>query len=130
MTTNANNKVQTPFECFQIAQWSSFTSGSHTVTAQILGPSGLTSADVWMEVEYLGSGSTPLGSLVSTAPATQLTAGSALTSSSNTWSTPGANVAYQLQATFTPAMAGLVRATIKVGKASTTIYVDPKLVIA
>jgi hypothetical protein len=131
VAANANASRVNPFECFQIAQWFGTGLGSsHTMTFQVLAPAGLTNADIWVDVEYLGNASYPLSSKATSAPATPLTAGSALsTSGAGSWGGSTGDTAYTIPVTFTPQLAGYVRATVRIAKASATLYVDPSPVI-
>jgi hypothetical protein len=133
VATTANNKRVRPFECFEIVQWVDTMGWSKTATVQVITDNVvLTSADLWVEAQYLGSGSFPQGSFVSSAPATILTAGSSLTTSTSTWTTTGMTTPKPQQASvsFTPGMKGYVRFVVRVAKASATVYVDPLIVIA
>jgi len=130
IATNANNKPQSPFECFEIVQWAA--AGTHAASyVQITSATaGLTNADVWVDVQYLSSGSYPITSLISSAAATMLTAGTGL-SPAGTWAVGGAGTNYELAIpSFTTAIPGLVRLTVKIAKPSITVYVDPAAVIA
>lgn len=91
----------------------------------------LNNNDCWLEFEYLGSSITPIGSLVTSLPATILTTPTAIPSSAATWTTTGlvSPTTQKLQVTFTPQMVGLVRGVVKVAKPSTTLYVDPLITI-
>lgn len=133
VVTNANARSLVPVECWQIAQWNGST-GSKTVTIELVNDgSTLTDAEVWAEFEYLGSSATPIATMISTAPATILTAASNLATSSATWTGTGgfsSPVKQYLTATFTVNMAGYIRATVKVAKASKTIYIDPVLTVS
>jgi hypothetical protein len=129
IVTTANSKKQSPFESFETMTWFNGTlNTSYTATLQLTGQSGLTNVDVWMEVYYLGDASTPISSIISTGPITQLSNGVALTSSASSW-TSGLASNYSMTATFTPQIPGLVRAIVKVAAPSITLYVDPKLTI-
>ncbi|WP_210253991.1 hypothetical protein, partial [Bradyrhizobium pachyrhizi] len=57
-----------------------------------------------------------------------LTATAALTSSSATWNSPPSTPVYQkLQISFTPQKAGRLRGRVMLGKASTTVWVNPQI---
>jgi hypothetical protein len=134
VVSTANAKPLTPFESFPIAVWNSTTGSAKTLTAEIVND-GVTLKDgeVWLEVEYLGSSATPVGSKISTGPADALAStGSNLPTSLETWTTTGlaSPVKQYVRATFTPQMAGYVRAVLKVAKASQTLYLCPKLTLA
>lgn len=129
VVTTANAKRQSPFECFQIVQWAAAGTYAASLVQCTSATASLTNADIWVDVEYLGSASSPLASLATTAPATQLTAGSSLAAGS--WAVGGLGHNYQLAIpSFTTNLAGYVRFTVKVAKASLTINVDPSVTIA
>lgn len=128
IVTTANSKRQSPFESFEMLEWIDAT-GSITRTWEIVNDGvTLTNADAWIEVQYLNSSASPLGAIVTTAPADLLTAGSNIATSSVTWNTTGLGspVKQKIAVTFNPQMKGLYRAVLKVGKASQTLYLDPK----
>lgn len=82
---------------------------------------------VWIEALYLGSSTSPLGTLASSSPATPLTAATDNAAGSGTWTTTGLTTPKQGECTltFTTAMKGPMLARICVGAASKTIYADP-----
>ena len=131
VVSTANAKRQSPFECFEFATWAA--SGTYAAsTVQLTSfTAGLTNADVWAEVEYMGagSGSTPQSFMVSSAPANLLTSGTGL--AAGTWAVGGQGSNYQIAIpSFTTTISGLVRVIVKVARASTTVYVDPNITIA
>lgn len=133
IVTNANAKPLVAVESFQIAVWNTTTGSSKTATVEIVNDgTTLTNADIWLEVEYLGSGSFPVSTLITNAPADPLAAATSLSTSSVTWTTTGLGspVKQYLQVTFTPNLAGLVRAVVKIAKASKTVYIDPVITVA
>lgn len=135
VVTTANNKQYMPFECFEIVQWvapGSYSASGGTYVNVTSATAGLTNADVWVEAQVLDNGSFPISDLYSSGPVNQLTAGSALTSGS-AWTSPlgGTPSNYRLIVpAFTVAIAGYVRFTVKVGRVSATLYVDPDVVVA
>lgn len=129
VVTNANASRYVPFETFQIAEWNSTTGSSVTATVEIESTATLTDAEVWMEVEYLGTSGFPVTSVVSM-QSLPLATPANLATSSVTWNGAlGSAVKQYLQCSFTPQMAGLVRATVYVGKTSQTVYIDPALTL-
>lgn len=128
--TTANASINNPFELPPIAKFNKLTGSSRTATIEIISSASLNNNDISVELEYLASSSTPISSVVSNTIATQLTAAAAQTSSSAIWdSSPATPVTQKLTVSFTPQMAGNVIARIKVAKASTTLYYDPKITI-
>lgn len=133
IVTTANSKRTAPFETFDGAIWNTTTGSAktltiHTVTDNVT----LTDAEIWLEVEYLGSSATPVSTLITDANATVLTTAANQATSTEAWTTTGLGtpVYQKLEVTFTPQMAGLFRWKVRVAKASTTVYVCPKPVIS
>lgn len=87
----------------------------------------LTNAEIWCEAEYLGSSSSPLGSIATDGLANSLsTASNQPTDSVSTWTTTGMSspVKQTVGPSFTNQKAGLVKLTVKIGRPSLTVYVD------
>lgn len=132
IVSTANAKALAPFESFPLAIWNTATGSSKTVTVEIVNDgTTLTNADIWLEVSYLSSSSTPLSKMATSGLATTLTTATNIPTSSVTWTTTGlaSPVKQYLAVSFTPQMVGYVRAVVKVAKASQTVYVDPKITI-
>jgi hypothetical protein len=90
----------------------------------------LTNADVWPEVEYLGSSGSPLGFVASGGLADPLaTPAYWALDATSVWVTTGVSgpVQQTLSVAFTPQLVGYVRVRIKVAKASQTLRIDPLL---
>jgi hypothetical protein len=132
--STADAKFQNPLLSHEIVRWNDLTGSALTVDVDILHDSAtnLKDDEVWLEVQYLSSSGTPLGTFVNDAKANILATGADQTASSATWTTTGmANPNKQkLSVTFTPQMKGFIHAVVKVGKASYTLYVDPKLTVS
>lgn len=125
IVSTANSNWVSPFESFPIAIWNDTVGSSVTATVEIVAAGALNNDDVWMEVEYLGSASTPQASFVNSTKANNLATGSALTASGATWASSPGN-AQKLSVSFTPQMKGLIYIRVFVAKASQTLYVDPR----
>lgn len=139
VVTTANANRQTPFQLIDVVAWVDTTGTSKTATFEVLTDNViLTNADIWVEANYEGNASYPQASIATSGPATQLTAGSNLATSTGgtagaaaTWVTTGfgsggVNAKPQSMAvTFTTQLKGPVRFRIKVAKPSLTVYVDP-----
>ena len=130
-TANANSTF--PFECFDILEWWGTGIGSsHTISIPIMSNATLTNANIWPEVEYLGSASFPQGSVASGGLADPLaTPANWATDSVSSWTTTGVSgpVKQTLSVSFTPQQAGPIRVRIKVAVASQTLRIDPLLQI-
>ena len=115
-------------ECFPIEIWQDAVGSSVTATVEIAGAATLTNAEIWMELEYLGSTLTPLATLATNRVANFLATPANVASSAASWAGSPA-VTQKLQITFTPQLKGLIRARIFVGKASATVYIDPLITV-
>jgi hypothetical protein len=105
------------------------TGASKTATVEIISSATLNDNDVFLTLEYLGTSGSTLAAYTSSKP-TSLSS-TALPTSSVTWNSPPATPVKQyLQVTFTPLTAGRVRGRVHLGKASTTIWVNPQIAIA
>lgn len=130
-TANANFTTHN-FRSAEIVRWNETTGSAITVTVETLTDNVTLKDDqCWLEVMYLGTSGVPLGSWISDAKASPLATAANQTTSSATWTTTGLTtpVKQQLAVTFTPQEKGFIHARVCVGKASTTVYVDPKLVV-
>jgi hypothetical protein len=135
LTTTANaNETIAPLITDDMAIWIDSTGSTKTISVDILHNSAtaLTDAEVWLEIDYLGSSAQPLGTPASDKRATVLTTAANQTTSSATWTTTGMTnpIKQKLEVTFTPNMKGFVYARVCLAKASYTIYVDPEPVIS
>lgn len=126
--TSANTSLTQPYVSPEIAAWQDTTGSSKTATIEIAGASTLTNGDIWMEVEYMGSSATPIGSFINCRVVDIIAATANVPTSSASWG--GSPVSTQkLQVTFTPQMKGPVKARVFVAKASATVYIDPLITI-
>jgi hypothetical protein len=128
--TTTTCTFSTPFECPLIAVWNDTTGSSVTATVEGIWGGGAVpnDDDIWLEVQYLGDASSSLASFVNDGKANLLVTAAGQTSSSETWG--GSTTKFKLAVSFTPQMKGWVYGRIRVGKASTTMYVDPKLTLS
>jgi hypothetical protein len=130
LTSSANTKeIGATLTTDDISVWLDTVGSSKTISVDIIHDSvtALTNAEVWLEIDYLGSSSEPLGSSLSNRRVDILTTAASQPSSSATWSGSFTNPNKQkLELTFTPNMKGFVYARVCLAKPSYTIYVDPK----
>ncbi|TPJ11443.1 hypothetical protein FJW04_24100 [Mesorhizobium sp. B2-7-3] len=129
ITTNANCSWLLPFEALPIYIWNDTTGSSITATIQGIWAGGAVpnNDEIWVEVEYLGSGSSPQGSFVNDSKADVLAAAAGQTAGSGTWG--GSTTKFELAVSFTPQQKGWIAARVKAGKASSTFYIDPKITL-
>jgi hypothetical protein len=130
VTTTANNTKAFPFECPLIAVKSTLVGSTRTVSIPIMSNATLTNADVWPEVLYMGSTSTPLGTLANGRVADLLqttTPTSWALDSVSSWTTTGVTgpVKQMLSVSFTPEQVGDYLIRIKIAKPSQTLRIDP-----
>ena len=130
IVTTANISYSLPFDCPPIAIWNDTTGSAVTATVEGIWGGGAVPLDndIWLEVEYLGSSSSPQGSFVNDGSPDLLTTAANQTSSSETWG--GSTTKFKLNVTFTPQQKGWIYARIKCAKASSTFYIDPLVVLS
>lgn len=121
--------VNTP----ELVAWNEVTGSSVTATVEIIHDSAtaLNDDEVWLDIRYLSSASYPLGASATTRRGL-LAAAAATTSSTATWTTTGLTNPNKrkLSVSFTPQMKGFVIAIVRFAKASTSVYVDPKVTLS
>ncbi len=133
VVTTANAKWILPVECFSIGIWNETVGSPVTATIEIMNDgTTLKNDEVWADIQYMGDASFPLASEATNTKADPLTAGSNLSTSSETWDTTGIGspVKQKIEVTFTPEQKGYIRAVVKVGRASKTVYIDPKITLS
>ncbi len=128
--TTANSKRYLPFESRPISIWNETTGSAVTLTVQGIWGGGAvpTNADIWMDVEYLGTSGVPLGSFATSGPADQLASGTNLSAGSGTWG--GSTTKFALEKTITPQEKGPITVYIRAALASSTFYIDPFIIVS
>jgi hypothetical protein len=131
LVSNANiDKYANPLTGFWLDVGYATTGTSKTATVEIISSASLNNDEISLELEYLGTSSSSLASFATSLPATVLTAASAVTVSTATWnSSPATPQKQKLQVAFTPRTAGRLRARVRLGKASATVYYNPQVTI-
>ena len=116
----------------EMVKWNDTTGSAITTTVEILRDSAtnLKDNEIWIDVMYLGTSGVPLASFINDGISVVATAADQA-ASSTTWTTTGmANPNKQkLSVTFTPQEAGFIHVTVKLAKASTTVYIDPMITV-
>lgn len=130
IVTTANSKRSLPFESIPITIWNETVGSAITLTLEGIWGGGAvpTNADIWMDVEYLGTSGFPLGLFATSGTADLLATGSNLTSSSETWG--GSTTKFKMSATVTPEEKGPITIYVKAALASSTFYIDPKVTVS
>lgn len=137
IVTTANAQWLMPFKAEPYAIWNTVTGATVTVTVYGTINAGAlpNNDDIWLEVEYLGSSATPLGTIVTTTKATLLSSNAAVASDGSSWNGGGSGAGwspFKLVAVLSspqPGMAGYIDVRVRAAKASTTYYIDPKIVL-
>jgi hypothetical protein len=137
IVTNAQATFLTPYRMLRLAQWNDVTGADRTVTVcgTINSASLPTDGELWMDVQYLGSSSSPVASFKTTAKAHPLSTAAAIASDGSTWNGGGSGAGwspFKLVATLTspqPQQKGYVYVSVRAAKPSTTYYIDPQITI-
>ncbi|MDP2621472.1 MAG: hypothetical protein Q8P46_15095 [Hyphomicrobiales bacterium] len=129
LVTTANSELQAAFESLPITIWNDTLSEITLDIEGIWGDGAVPdNNEIWMEVDYLGDGDFPISSRVSTGLADFLATPAALSAGSGTWG--GSTTKFKMSATFTPAEKGPIMVRIFAAAASSTFYIDPKIVVS
>lgn len=134
MASAANCQYPTqPLVSPEMLAWNDVVGTGITCVVELIHDSAtaLKDDEVWLEVQYLGSGSNPKGTAVSDSKADVLATGANQTSSGATWSDGSPSMSnpnkQKLSVSFTPQSKGYLIAKVMLAKSSKTIYVDPYL---
>jgi hypothetical protein len=127
VSTTRSDIIDHPVASFWLDIENSIIGVSRTATVEITGAVALNTDEIRMAVQYLGTAGSARTSIVDTWRA--IVAVAAHPTSSVTW-TSGAATKQYLRVTFTPQVAGRVRARVYLGKISTTVYVNPQIALA
>lgn len=135
VVTTANCTNFKKFACKPImSEFNTAVGGALTATVEFLHDSvtDLTDAEIWGEIQYLGTSGFPLSLFADDGLVNLLSTPTDQAASTATWDTTGmANPNTQkISIAFTPQEAGIAVVNIYIGKASATIYVDPLVTIA
>ncbi len=133
LVTTANSRWVLPFEAIPITIWNDGTSAiTVTVYGTTTGGGVPKDDEIWIDVEYLGSSGSPLGSFKTSTKADNLAASAATNNSADgsTWGGGGAGNGFKMVTpSFTPGQKGYLNITVKAAKASSTYYIDPLVVV-
>jgi hypothetical protein len=118
-----------PLDSFWLDVQNTATGSSKTATVEIISSASLNDTDIKLLLEYMDSSGSPVTDFLESLSSI-LAVASALPSSSATWnSPPGTPQKQKLEVTFTPQRAGRVRGLVRLGKVSTTVWVNPQITI-
>jgi hypothetical protein len=132
LVSNTNvDKYVNPLTGFWLDVEQQAVGSSKTATVEIISSASLNSDEISLLLEYQGTAGSSVASFANTLPATVLSAATAVTTSTATWnSSPATPVKQLLSVSFVPQLAGRVRGQVRLGKPSTTVYVNPVITIA
>jgi hypothetical protein len=133
VTTSPEASELSPFDCPEILIWNDATGSALTVTLEYMQDSGagtLTNAQIWMDVQYQGTSGAPLSLFGSSGRANLLASATTNTSSSEAWPNGTTPTRQKCEFSITPQEKGWVIVRPRVGVASTTVYICPKLTAA
>jgi hypothetical protein len=138
IVTTVNPTWQLPYKAESLAIWNPTTGANVTVTVYGTVNDAVLprNDDIWLDVLYLGSSSSPLGSVATTTKASILAANAAVASDSSSWNGGGSGAGwspFKLVATLSspqPGLAGFLEARVRVAKVSSTYYIDPRPVLS
>lgn len=128
--TNANCRIFQPIKSPSMAVWVP-GGASITVTAYVASGATLYDDEVWLEIDGPDNAGSPSArGYFATSRMAQRGTRAALASDSSTWNGSGVGTVQKLSLTYTPTLAGWVTGRVCCGKASATVYVDPKLAVS
>src|SRR4249919_3257638 len=130
IVTTANAQWLRPFKAEPYAIWNPRTAANVTVTVCGTINAGAlpNNDDIWLEVEYLGSSLTPIGTIVNTTKSNVLAANAAVAADGSTWNGGGSGAGwspFKLVAVLSapqPQMKGFIYITVKAATVSATYY--------
>lgn len=137
IVTSSNAHSLRPFNAEPYAIWNDRIAANVVVTVYGTINAGVVpnNDEIWLELEYLGSSVTPLGTIVNTTKANVLAAAAAVASDGSGWNGGGSGAGwlpFKLTKTLSspqPGMAGYIHARVRAAKPSMTYYVDPTVVL-
>lgn len=133
LTTTANSKWVSPFDALPMSIWNTKTTSTVVTVYGVINAGLPNNDDIWIEVEYLGSNSSPLSSLATSTKANNLATGVPLTVDTSVWNTlpvpPTGWATFSISVTVTPGQAGPMNITVRAAKTSSVFYIDPTPVL-
>ncbi len=138
IVTLTNLQFYRPFRAEPYVAWNATTGANVTVTVYgtINAASVPTNGDIWIDVEYLGSSATPLGSFATSAKANLLATAASVSTDSSSWNGGGSGAGwspFKLTVTLSspqPGLAGYIHVKVRAAKASTTYYLEPTVYLS
>lgn len=129
LVSNANSDLWAlPLEAFWLDVENAAVGVAKTATIEIASAALLRSNEIKLMLEYLGTSGSPVTSFADSY-ANPVTLSTLLPASANTWAGSPATMQV-LQVSFTPQRAGRVRGLVKLGKVSTTVWINPQITLS
>jgi hypothetical protein len=130
IVTAVNAAWQFAFNDNPIGIWNEVVGSTITITLFGIWGGGAVpnNDDFWIDADYLASSASPVSSRTTSSKANLLATGTALSSDASSWG--GSTTPFSTSVTITPQMKGFIYVTPRAGKASSTLYYDPKLNVA
>lgn len=131
IVTTANSRWIEPFDCLPIWVWNDSTVQNVTLTVYGIWGGGAVpnNDDIWIEADYMGSSTTPLGTLNATnTVANPTVTGTGQAADSSSWG--GSTTPFKMSITLSspqPQMKGPIYVRVRAAKPSSTFYIDPKV---
>lgn len=123
------DKFVAPLQSFWLDVYNAVT-GAQTATVEIISSGSLNNDEISLVLEYQPNSGSPFVQLATTLIGL-LTTPAAVASSSVTWNaSPATPVKQKLAVAFTALTAGRLRGQVRLGKASTTVYINPQMQVA
>jgi hypothetical protein len=129
VSSAGSNIAASPLESFWLDVENTAIGSPKTAIIQIISSSVLNNNDIKLQLEYMGTSGSSIANFTESLAST-LTPVAPLPSSSVTWNSPPSTPQKQLlQVSFTPQAAGRVRGLVQLGKTSTTVWINPQIII-
>jgi hypothetical protein len=136
IVTTANPQWQRPFFAEPYAIWNATVGKPVSITVLGAVPDDVVpnNDDIWLEIEYMGSTASPLGTTINTTKADFFAPSAPLASDASVWSNaPDIWSAFKMTATLSsppPGLPGYIHVRVRAAKPNTTYYVDPQVYVS
>jgi hypothetical protein len=118
-----------PLDSFWFDIENAVVGGTHFAYIEFIASLTLTTSDIHVLVEYLGTAGSTLANFASSLPPVLSTVVAAAGSTAIWVNPPSTPFAQRLAVQFSPFQAGRLRAQVRLGRPSTTIWVNPQIIV-